>query len=133
MRDGSVFGDLDRFRDLEYLRENAVATFNTLYENGLYAPFAVFDISATPGEQDYVDMRQFNFETDEDFLNFVFEAKARSIFDIPVDVERGDRLLSLVTCSYGSDNGRLVVMLRSLREGETAEEMAALVQQAVGK
>ena len=49
------------------------------------------------------------------------------------DVERGDRLLSLVTCSYGSDNGRLVVMLRSLREGETAEEMAALVQQAVGK
>ena len=133
MRDGSVFGDLDRFRDLEYLRENAVATFNTLYENGLYAPFAVFDISATPGDQDYVDMRQFNFETDEDFLNFVFEAKARSIFDIPVDVERGDRLLSLVTCSYGSDNGRLVVMLRSLREGETAEEMAALVQQAVGK
>ena len=90
-------------------------------------------ISATPGDQDYVDMRVFNFETDEDFLNFVFEAKDRSIFDIPVDVERGDHLLSLVTCSYGNDNGRLVVMLRSLREGETAEEMAALVQQAVGK
>ena len=78
-------------------------------------------------------MRVFNFETDEDFLNFVFEAKDRSIFDIPVDVERGDHLLSLVTCSYGNDNGRLIVMLRSLREGETAEEMAALVQQAVEK
>ena len=133
MRDGSVFGDLDRFRELGYLRENAVATFNTLYENGLYAPFAVFDISATPGDQDYVDMREFNFETDEDFLNFAFEAKSRSIFDIPVDVERGDRLLSLVTCSYGNDNGRLVVMLRALREGETAEGMAALVAQATEK
>ena len=133
MRDGSVFGDLDKFRDLGYLKENAITTFNTIYEDGLYVPFAVFDISATPGDQEYVDMRVFNFETDEDFLNFAFEAKDRSIFDIPVDVERGDRLLSLVTCSYGNDNGRLVVMLRSLREGETAEGVAALVSQALEK
>ena len=38
MRDGSVFGDLDRFRELDFLKENAVATFNTIYEDGLYAP-----------------------------------------------------------------------------------------------
>ena len=133
MRDGSVFGDLDHFRDLEFLQENSIITFNTLYENGLYVPFAVFDMSATPGDQNYVDMRVFNFESDEDFLNFAFEAKDRSIFDIPVDVERGDHILSLVTCSYDDDNGRLIVMSRSLREGETAEEMAALVMQAVEK
>ena len=66
-------------------------------------------------------------------LNFAFEAKDRSIFDIPVDIERGDHLLSLVTCSYGNDNGRLVVMLRSLREGETAEGVARLVSQALEK
>ena len=66
-------------------------------------------------------------------MNFAFEAKDRSIFDIPVDVERGDHILSLVTCSYDDDNGRLIVMSRSLREGETAEEMAALVMQAVEK
>ena len=130
MRDGSVFGDLDLFRDLDYLKENAVATFNTIYENAQYVPIAVFDISATPGDQDFVDMQTFNFDTDEDFLNFVNEARARSIFDIPVEVERGDRLLSLVTCSYNNDNGRLVVMLRALREGETAQEMTALVAQA---
>ena len=133
MRDGSVFGDLDKFRDLGYLKENAITTFNTIYEDGLYVPFAVFDISATPGGQDYVDMRQFNFGSDGDFMNFVYEAKDRSIFDIPVDVERGDHLLSLATCSYGNENGRLIVMLRALREGETAEDMAALVGQAVQK
>lgn len=133
MRDGSVFGDLGNFRDLAFLQENPITTFNTLYENSLYVPFAVFDMSATPGDQHYVDMRVFNFESDEDFLNFAFEAKDRSIFDIPVDVERGDHILSLVTCSYDDDNGRLIVMSRSLREGETAEEMAALVMQAVEK
>ena len=133
MRDGSVFGDLGNFRDLAFLKENPITTFNTLYENDLYVPFAVFDMSATPGDQHYVDMRVFNFASDEDFLNFAFEAKDRSIFDIPVDVERGDHILSLVTCSYDDDNGRLIVMSRSLREGETAEEMAALVMQAVEK
>ena len=97
MRDGSVFGDLGNFRDLEFLKENPITTFNTLYENSLYVPFAVFDMSATPGDQHYVDMRVFNFASDEDFLNFAFEAKDRSIFDIPVDVERGDHILSLVT------------------------------------
>ena len=133
MRDGSVFGDLDLFRDLDYHKENAVATFNTIYEDAQYVPIAVFDISATPGDQDFVDMQTFNFETDEDFMNFVNEAKDRSFFEIPVDVERGDRLLSLVTCSYNNNNGRLVVMLRALRDGETAEAMTALVSEATQK
>lgn len=133
MRNGSVFGDLDQFREAEFVQEHAVVTFNTIYEDGQYVPFAVFDISATPGDQDYVDMQTFSFETDEDFFNFVFEAKDRSILDIPVDVERGDALLSLVTCSYSNENGRLVVMLRKLRPDETAEDMTQLLSQTVQK
>lgn len=127
MRDGSVFGDLDEFRDLDFLKENAVVTFNTIYEDRLYVPIAVFDISATPGDQNFMDMQVFNFETDEDFMNFVNEAKDRSIFDIPVDVERGDQLLSLVTCSYTNDNGRLVVMLRALRDTETPDSIRSSI------
>ena len=80
-----------------------------------------------------MNMQTFNFDSDEEFMAFVNEAKERSVFDIPVDVQRGDQLLSLVTCSYSDDNGRLVVMLRALRDGETAEDMTAQVAQAVQK
>ncbi len=133
MRNGTVFGNLDEFRDLAFVQAHAVPTFNTIYENAQYVIFAVFDISATPGDENFMDMQTFNFETDEDFINFVYEAKDRSVFDIPVSVERGDKLLSLVTCSYDNNNGRLVVMMRQLRDGETAEDMTALVAQATKK
>ena len=49
------------------------------------------------------------------------------IRDSPVDVERGDQLLSLVTCSYTNDNGRLVVMLRALRDTETPDSIRSSI------
>lgn len=133
MRNGTVFGDLDEFRNLDFVKANAVAAFNTIYADAQYVVFAVYDISATPGNENFMNMQTFNFDSDEEFMAFVNEAKERSVFDIPVDVQRGDQLLSLVTCSYSDDNGRLVVMLRALRDGETAEDMTAQVAQAVQK
>ena len=133
MRNGTVFGDLDEFRNLDFVKANAVASFNTIYADAQYVVFAVFDISATPGDERFMQMQTFNFESDEEFSAFVADAKSRSAFDIPVDVQRGDRLLSLVTCSYGGDNDRLVVMFRALRDGETAEAAAAQVAQAAEK
>ena len=47
---------------------------------------------------------------------------------MPVEVEYGDQLLTLVTCSYNDDDGRYIVALRKLREGETEEEMRALME-----
>ena len=53
-----------------------------------------------------------------------------SLYDEPVDVQAGDHLLSLVTCSYSHENGRLTVACRKLRDGETVEDVTALMQQA---
>lgn len=78
-------------------------------------------------------MQTFNFETQDDYMTFVLEAKDRSIYQIDLDVAVGDPLLSLVTCSYSHDNGRMVVMLRALREGETEQDIAEVMAQAVLK
>ena len=56
--------------------------------------------------------------------------RGRSVFDVPVAVEYGDQLLTLVTCSYNDDDGRYIVALRKLREGETEEEIRALMAEA---
>lgn len=133
MRDGSVFGDLDFYRDLTFLQEHALVEFNTIYEDCTYVPFAVFDYSANPGDQNFIQMQTFNFETQDDYMTFVLEAKDRSIYQIDLDVAVGDPLLSLVTCSYSHDNGRMVVMLRALREGETEQDIAEVMAQAVLK
>ena len=92
MRNGAVFGELDSYRSLEYLQKHPVVTFNSLYEDGQYVPFAVLDISAEPGNANFFDMQIFDFASDEDFDAFVSSARERSYFEIPVDVRRGDAL-----------------------------------------
>ncbi len=133
MNNGNVFGNLDRFRDLDYLKDHPIITFNTIYEDGIYVPFALFDISANPGNRKYMALQQFNFETAADFDAFVADARWRSYYDIPVDVQYGDQLLSLVTCSYSDDNGRMVFMFRRIRPDETDVQMAEIVQDATAK
>ena len=132
MRNGRVFGELDRFRTLSYLKKNSVVTFNTIYQEGLYVVIGVFDISNEDEDPNYMEMLIFNFE-DEEFMDFINEARERSFFEIPIDVQPGDRLLSLVTCSYTMNDGRLIILLREIRPDEDPEEIQAAMQATVEK
>ena len=132
MRNGSIFGNLDRFRDLRYLKANSIVSFDTIYEEGLYVVIGVFDISAETEDIDYIDILLFNFE-EEEFSDFIREVRERSFYDIPVDVRYGDRLLTLVTCSYSLYDGRLLVMLREIRPDEDPQEIAEAMQAAAAQ
>ena len=127
MRNGTMFGELSSFGEREFLLKNAVVRFDTLYENALYVPFAMFEASMDENDGHYFDVRQIVFD-ETSFELFVLKLRGRSVFDVPVEVEYGDQLLTLVTCSYNDDDGRYIVALRKLREGETEEEMRALME-----
>lgn len=126
MNNGTMFGELDRYDSLSFLKAHPLVQFDTLYENNAYVPFAVFPASMTPDDDSYFDVRQIAF-TDGTFDLFVSQLKSRSVVNIPVDVQRGDPILLMVTCDYTKNDGRFIVALRCLRTGETAEEAAAAV------
>ena len=129
MRNGTMFGELSSFGEREFLLKNAVVRFDTLYENALYVPFAMFEASMDEDDGHYFDVRQIVFD-ETSFELFVLRLRNRSAFDVPVEVAYGDQLLTLVTCSYNDDDGRYIVALRKLREGETQEEIRALMAEA---
>ena len=129
MRNGTMFGELSSFGEREFLLKNAVVRFDTLYENALYVPFAMFEASMDENDGHYFDVRQIVFD-ETSFELFVLKLRGRSVFDVPVAVAYGDQLLTLVTCSYNDDDGRYIVALRKLRAGETEEEMRALMAEA---
>ena len=60
--------------------------------------------------------------TDGQKAAYLNELKQRSLYDTGVDVQPGDPLLTLSTCSYHEDNGRLLVIARALREDEKPED-----------
>lgn len=130
MKDGSMFGTLDEYRTLSYLRQYPLITFHTLYGKYDYVPIALFDASMNGDHQEYFRIARFEFADEEEFEQFIAQIREQSVYDIPIEADSGDQLLTLVTCSYSQDNGRLLIVLRRLRDGETASEIAALMQGA---
>ena len=127
MRNGTMFHALSGYCDLDFLKQHALVQFDTIYENRTYVPFAAFTANVDPGSDDYLDIRQFLFDEDS-FDLFVYRISKLSLYDSPIDVEYGDRLLLLVTCEYTHDNGRFIVALREMRADETDIQMNELVK-----
>ena len=46
------------------------------------------------------------------FNTYVQECKQRALYDTGIDAEYGDKLITLSTCEYSSDNGRLIVVAK---------------------
>lgn len=126
MHNGTMFGDVDHYGEPDFMEAHPTVSFDTIYENRTYVPFAAFPASMNPDSSSYFDLRQIVFD-EASFDVFFSRLKARSVVDIPVDAYYGDRLLLLVTCDYTKDDGRFILALRQLRADETIEEVSALV------
>ena len=125
-KSGAMFGQLHRYRDLEFYRQNAVLQFDTLYIRRQWVVFAVLITNAKPA-QDYgtvFEWRDQSLAAPENIMAFAAALQQRSIIDTGVDVKPGDLLLSLTTCTYEIKDGRLVVFARALRPGETPPDPA---------
>ncbi|NLO84299.1 MAG: class B sortase [Clostridiales bacterium] len=134
MKDGSMFGPLIDYQELDYFKENTAIEVHSLYDNQVtqYVPFAVVDASVRLNHEEYFFLRR--YETYASPIDstavhaFIAELQDRSLYEIPgLDVTAEDQIICLVTCSYRLKDGRLMVFCRRLHDGETAEEMAALI------
>ena len=129
MRGGAVFGRLNNYRDISYLQNHPLITLKTLKGTDYYVPYAITDVNVDPEAGNYFLEVVWKFDP-ESFADYTGYLKEKSYYSIPVDVEFGDRLLTLSTCSYVYSDSRLVICARKLRNGETPEEMSALVKQS---
>lgn len=134
MKNGSMFGTLDQYQELDYFLENTNVTFYSAYNDKVvqYVPFAVVDASMDKDHEEYLKIRSFScFEDPEDLApadEFIEEIMERSIIEIPgIEVTSDDRIMAMVTCTYKLPNARVTVFCRALREGETAEQMTAFL------
>ena len=132
MRNGTMFHQLLNYAELPFLKANALVRFDTIYENRVYAPFAVLTVTAEPESARYLNLRQFDLAGDA-LGEFTAQLRRLSMWNIPLEVEPGDRLLLLVTCEYTHDNGRFVVALRQLRPEEREDKVRAALQGARSK
>ncbi len=120
MKNGSMFGSLKKLKNLNFYKEHPTVNFFTLYDSGTYKIYSIFLLNSVKADDDnYIyNIYRNNFLDETDFNIWASESKQRSIINTNVDVQLGDDIITLVTCSNDFENARLVVMARKTREGE---------------
>lgn len=123
MRDGTMFGDLKNYTDLDFYKSNSIIDYTTLYKEGKYKVFGIFITNTLPEHDDgeVFNYIRTDFSSEQDFLSFVDDIKRRSIIDTGVDVIGTDEILTLSTCTYEFDDARLVVVARRIRDDELVD------------
>jgi len=114
-RNGTMFGQLKKFREPAFCKENPTFQFSTLYREAEWVVFAVMVVNI---KGSFFDWREPDPRSPAQMEDFLQEIRSRSIVDCGVEVDGGDRLLSLATCCYDYKDARLVVFARELRPGE---------------
>ena len=120
--DHLIFNRLEDYMTKDGYISAPVITLDTLYGTTKWKIFAVMLTNADPADDnghlfEYLDS---DYANETAFLNKMDQIKKRSMIHTGVDVQAGDKTLMLYTC-YRTyfDSGRLVIVARQLREGES--------------
>lgn len=111
MDDGSMFADLCKYESEEFYREHTTIHFDTMDGFGEYGVVAVFKTVAY-SNAGFPYFLFINAEKPEDFEDFIAKCKELALYDTGVTAEYGDRLITLSTCEYSRNNGRMVVVAK---------------------
>ena len=113
IKGGKMFGALEDYKSQSFYEEHKTIQFDTLTEQGEYEIVAVFKnvaySSAGFRYYDFVDA-----ENEEAFNAYIEKCKELALYDTGVSAEYGDRLITLSTCEYSAQNGRLVVVAKKV-------------------
>lgn len=111
---GNMFQELLDYEDEDYYNEHKEIKFTTKDEDSVYEILAVFYSRVYyKSETDVFRYYYFiNAEDENEYNEFVNNAKSASIYDTGVTAKYGDQLLTLSTCEYSQEDGRFVVVAR---------------------
>ncbi len=117
MKDGTMFSDLEEYISDEFYKRYPYIQFDTLNDYGTYVIIVVFKTVAYSED----GFKFYNFVDASDrseFDNYVSKCKALSLYDTGISAEYGDKLLTLSTCEYSRNNGRMVIVAKLITNTE---------------
>ena len=130
MKDGQMFGELINYQSLDYYKQHPVINFDSLYEEGKYKIVGMFIASTLPEHAPNFEYHNFiEAETDQELMDFANEVLSRSLIVTGVDIQPGDHLITLSTCTYDFEEARFAIVARRVRVGlaETVDTSAAYI------
>lgn len=111
MKNGSMFRNLTKFKDEKFAKANNRFTVEIDTSMLTYEIFSVFYDKAD--KDNYI----FDFENVNQFISYYDYLKGKSLFDISTsNINSGDKIIILSTCSYEQKDNRLLVCAKLVYE-----------------
>ena len=105
-----MFGSLTDYKDYDFYSSHRYIQFDAIYR--LHGWWKVFAIIEYDTQNDSFLYQQIQFQSTDDFMNWIEEARALSIHKSDITIAPDNHILTLSTCDkekYGR-NGRLLVV-----------------------
>lgn len=121
MKDGLMFGNLKKYRNLNFYKQNP---YVSLYYEGNaenYIIFAVMLIGSFSDTENGYNLSKSYFVNEQEFDEWYSETASRSLINTTVDLEYGDEMLTLVTVADDFDGARLVVMAKKIKKWQNTK------------
>ena len=115
-KNGLMFEDLINYKDKNYYTEHPIINFTTLKEDSEYEIISVF-LSRVYYKNETNVFRYYFFvdaENEQEYNNYVLNCLKSSLYDTGKNAEYGEQLLTLSTCEYSQEDGRLVVVAKKI-------------------
>lgn len=106
MKNGTMFHELIKYKEEAYFRDHPYIYVSDLYETFVYEVFSVYVVDAD------TETVEVEYESDEAFMAYIKSCQARSKWPNDVDLKMTDQIITLVTCSYESNNARTLVQAK---------------------
>lgn len=120
MESGAMFGRLPDYEDFSFYENHKRIILHTKDIQRNYEVIAVFRSQVyKKTDEVFKFYKFFQAHTQEEFDDFYQNIKALSIYDTGVTAEFGDHFLTLSTCVYHVDRGRLVVVAKEVEPGDS--------------
>lgn len=114
MKNGQMFNNLLKYKDEAFYNEHKTIKIATENEESEYSIVAVFKSRVFYQNEKNV-FRYYNqtkFENEEEYNKFIDNCKKIQLYDTGVSAEYGDKLITLITCEYSQENGRMVIVAK---------------------
>ncbi|MCC8069498.1 MAG: class B sortase [Ruminococcus sp.] len=124
MANGSMFSTLKKYRDdSDFYEKNPIITLSSSNGYSYYKIYAYMICNGLEGS-DFEFWKYSDLSDPNTFYYYVNKAFNKSLIITGVDVQYGDKLLTLSTCNTGSstNHDRFVVLARMVRNGEDIYE-----------
>lgn len=118
--DDLIFGMLENYRQIDGFKKSPVIECNTIYGDYQWFVYATFITNSKSSDDNgYVLTYNFLDISEKKFLEYIAELDKRKFYTTGVDILPTDKILTLSTCCYDFEGGRLVVVARMRRANES--------------